>query len=242
VSLRTGVCLPPARPVSFPSDVRRPDPPARAVAGFFRDCGRVLADGEARGSLLGLAAFQALVTAGAGAVVTQTLGTDLSANSGALRALVLVCVGAALGCGLASLQGNPRRSLGLVPFGAAGLLIALAWGATGIHPEADLPAMPCLLLGIMGGLVNVPLRAAYLGAVPADARGNATAVMNLAIYVLTAAVALIVFGLARASVLTTPALQLWFLAAVAGAGAALAWRLVLPHALDEACEVLLCAL
>lgn len=234
-----GVCLLAALPVWFPSDVRRPEPPGQAIAGFFRDCGRVLAEREARGSLLGLAAFQALVTAGSGAVVTQTLGADLSANSGALRALVLVCVGAALGCGLASLQGNPRRSLGLVPYGATGLLLALAWGAVGIQPEADLPAMPCLLLGIMGGLVNVPLRAAFLAAVPADARGNGTAVMNLAIYVLTVAVALIVFGLAKADVLATPAAQLWFLAGVAASGAALAWRLLFPQALENACEVVL---
>jgi 1-acyl-sn-glycerol-3-phosphate acyltransferase len=230
------LCLLTALPVSFPSDVRRPEPPAQAVASFFRDCRRIFADCEARGSLLGLAAFQALVTAGTGALFTQALGYSLA---GITRALVLVCVGAVLGCGLSSLQGHPRRCLGLVPYGATGLLLALAWGAASMGSDPDLPAVPCLLLGVMGGLVNVPLRAAYLAAVPADARGNATAVMNLAIYVLTVAVALVMVGLVQAGVLPTPAAQLGFLAAVAALGAALAWRLLFVPALEQACEIVL---
>jgi 1-acyl-sn-glycerol-3-phosphate acyltransferase len=238
VLVLNGACLLAALPVSFPSDVRRPEPPTRAVAGFFRDCGRVLADREARGSLLGLAAFQALVTAGAGAIVTQTfIAYDVS--TGAEEALFLTCIGAALGCGLASLQGNLRRCLGLVPFGATGLVLALVWGVVGFQRNGEVPTLPCLLLGLMGALVNVPLRATYLAAVPADARGNATAVMNLAIYVLTIAVALLVFSLAGAGILAVPGLQLWFVAALAATGAALAWRLLFPQALENACEVLL---
>ena len=59
-----------------------------------------------------------------------------------------------------------------------------------------------------------PLRAAYLGAVPADARGNATAVMNTAIYVLTASLAgLLVAG--QGGLLTTPSGQLVVLAVFA---------------------------
>src|SRR5262245_40370481 len=41
-----------ALPVSFASDVRRPEKPAQAVAGFFQDCGRVFRQADTRGSLL----------------------------------------------------------------------------------------------------------------------------------------------------------------------------------------------
>src|SRR5262249_3541292 len=83
------------------------------------------------------------------------------------------------------------------------------------------PMPPCLWLGLLGGLINVPLRAAYLGAIPVDARGNGTAVMNVAIYVFTAILAGMMVGLTGAGLLRTPLAQLAFLAAVAGAGAAL---------------------
>ena len=53
-----------------------PEPPGRAVAGFFRDSVRIGREPMASGSLLGLASFQAIVTAGAGAIVAQTLNRD----------------------------------------------------------------------------------------------------------------------------------------------------------------------
>ena len=73
---------------------------------------------------------------------------------------------------------------------ALGLLLALAWVGLTLDADGGVPVMPAFVLGFMGGLVNVPLRAAYLAAVPDDARGNGTAVMNLAIYLLTAGLAL----------------------------------------------------
>ena len=161
-----------AFPAYFPSDMRRPEPPAQAVAGFFRDSLRIGREQAAWSSLLGLACFQAIVTAGAGAVVLRTL--DRGASDGLLYAMALIGVGAGLGCLTAAWQGHPRRSIGLVPVGATGLLLALAWMTLLPPAETALPLIPCFALGFMGGLINVPLRAAYLAAVPADARASVT--------------------------------------------------------------------
>jgi 1-acyl-sn-glycerol-3-phosphate acyltransferase len=221
-----------ALPAAFPSDVRRPEPPAAAVAGFFRDLRRVLADGPAAGSVLGLAAFQAVVTAGSGALVARVL--ELNSDD-LLRALLLVMAGAALGCGAASLQGHPRRSLGLVPWGSAGLLAALGWAAA--EGGAVAPG-PCLLLGFAGGLVNVPLRAAYQAAVPADARGNAMAVMNALIHLLTAVLAVLVAAAVRGGLLPTALAQLGLLAALAGLGVLAAWYFLLPPAAELVFEAI----
>jgi 1-acyl-sn-glycerol-3-phosphate acyltransferase len=232
------LCLLTALSVSFPSDVPRPEAPAQAVAGFFRDCGRVLRDSVARSNVLGLAAFQAVVTAGSGALVAHALKPEVAAQGGLLQAMTLVGVGAALGCLAASLQGNPRRSPGLVPFAATGLLIALGWGTFALN-GGELPRVPCLLLGFMGGLVNVPLRSAYLAAVPADARGNAMSVMNTAIYVITTALAVLMFGLSEAEWLTEPFAQLGFLAVLAALGAGVAWWALLPNAFELGLEWLM---
>jgi 1-acyl-sn-glycerol-3-phosphate acyltransferase/MFS family permease len=232
------LCLLTALPVAFPSDVRRPEPVGRAVAGFFRDCRRILAERDACGSLLGLAGFQAVVTAGSGAVISRTLGPDFLDPQGLLRAMVFVGVGAALGCLAASVQGHPFRSLGLVSLGATGLLLALAWAALATANGDVLPAAPCLLLGFTGGLVNVPLRAAYLAAVPADARGNGTAVMNTVIYVLTTLLALLLLGLIEVGLLATPLGQLGFLALLAAAGAGLAWYVLFRPTLELFLELL----
>jgi 1-acyl-sn-glycerol-3-phosphate acyltransferase len=222
-----------AFPAFFPSDIRRPEPPIPAVLGFFGDSVRIGRERAALGSLLGLASFQAIVIAGAGAIVQRTL--DRGPSQGLLHALVLMGVGAGLGCLAAAWQGHPRRSLGLVPLGATGLLLALA-----IHALAGASGgFAGFVLGFMGGLVNVPLRAAYQAAVPADARGNGMAVMNTAIYVLTTALALLLTGLIRSGLLHTPAAQLGLLSILAGAGAIVAWRLLFPQAVEQILEVLL---
>lgn len=223
-----------AVPAAFPSDVLRPEPPLRAVAGFFTDGRRVFREPEATASLLGLAAFQAVVTAGSGALVAYTLARQSADQDESFQALILVMAGAALGCGVAGLQGHPRRNLGWVPLGTTGLLAALGWAAAA--GGTGLPATACLLLGFTGGLVNVPLRAAYQGAVPADARGNAMSIMNTTIYVLTAGAALLLVGLGAAGWLTGPAAQLGLLAALAAVGAAVAWYALFPHAIELAAE------
>ncbi len=81
-----------ALPAWFPSDVRRPEAPVRAVAGFFRDCLRIGREPAAAGSLIGLACFQAVVTAGSGAIVEHTLGQGL--HEGLLQVLGPIGLGA----------------------------------------------------------------------------------------------------------------------------------------------------
>src|SRR5207237_1099137 len=83
-----------------------------------------------------------------------------------LRIGLWIAGGVGLGSLLAGLQGHPRRALGLVPFGATGLLIGLMFAALGSSPSVGL----CLFLGITAGLVNVPLSAGYQHNLPAAAR------------------------------------------------------------------------
>jgi 1-acyl-sn-glycerol-3-phosphate acyltransferase len=211
------LCLLTAWPTTFPSDTRRPEPPVRAVAGFFKDVGRIARHRPAAGALLGLAGFQALVTACSGALVALSLDPGQSAGS-LPEVLVLILVGAALGCGVAAWQGNPCRNPGLVIPGCAGLLLALGWAWLAAEPGRPLPWVPCLLLGFTGALVNAPLRAAWLAAVPADARGNAMSVMGAGIYALTVALAGLMVGLVHGRALPTPGAQLAFLAVLAALG------------------------
>src|SRR5439155_8498758 len=116
----------------------------------------------------------------------------------------------------------PRRVLGLVPLGATGLTIGLGIAAIGEVPGEGL----CLVLGIMVGLINVPLAATYQGALPADARGNGMAVRNFADYLLTALMAGALFALGRCAGWPA-AWQLWLIAAVAVVLTLLAWRWLL---------------
>ncbi|MGH7169264.1 MAG: MFS transporter, partial [Gemmataceae bacterium] len=224
-----------AFPTSFPLDVRRPEPPVEAVAGFFRDSVRIGRERAAAGNLLGLACFQAIVTTGAGAIVHGTLDHGLS--QGVLHKLVLMGVAAGLGCLTAAWQGHPRRSLSLVPLGATGLLLGLGGAIYSLTGASG--GLACFVLGFMGGLINVPLRAAYQAAVPADARGNGMAVMNTAIYVLTAGLSLLLVGLVRGGWLPTPSDQLGLLAVLAGVGALVAWRQLFPQAVEQILEILM---
>jgi 1-acyl-sn-glycerol-3-phosphate acyltransferase len=234
----TGVnllCLIPALRVAFPSDVIRPEPARRVVTGFFSDCGRILRDRAARASLLGLAGFQAIIFAGSAALLTPILGAEQLVLTDLLRALLLVGTGAAAGCAAASLEGHPRRCLGLVPVGATGLLLALAWAGL----AGGVSSVPCFVLGFMGGLVNVPLRAAYLAAVPADARGNASAALNGAICVVTAALAVALYGLVGVPLVPTLTARIAALAVLTAAGATLAWFFLYPQAMEVGVEIAL---
>ncbi len=227
-----------ALPCAFPSDARRPEAPLRAVMGFFRDCRRVFADGEARHSLLALAAFQGVITAGSGAAFTQVLDYDVAGQKDALLSLGFLCAGVALGCALAAIQGNLRRCLGLVPLGLTGLVVAQVWTAL-TNERGVAPPGPSLMLGLMGGLINIPLRATYQAAVPADARGNAMAVMNTVIYLLTTLVAVLMVLLIRSGLLADTQAQVWFLTFVMAAGAALSWRVLFAQSLELVVECIL---
>jgi 1-acyl-sn-glycerol-3-phosphate acyltransferase len=233
------LCFVTAQPASFPSDVPRPEPPVASVKGFFVDLVRVAREREACGTVLGLAAFQAVVTAGGGVLLARTLLAPSVRSADVTELLLLVGGGSALGCAAAGWQKHPARNKGLIAPAAAGLLLALAGAAATFAPDAALPWLPVFLLGFFGGLVNVPLRSAYLAAVPADARGNAMSVMNTAIYLLTSLLALGMYGLSQGGVLASDAAQLGFLAALAALGAALALALLFRETVENVAEVVL---
>ena len=148
-------------------------------------------------------------------------------------ALVCIAAGAVAGSLLAGVQGHPRRALGLVPLGATGMLIALAWAAT----SADV-RWPCAAMGFMAALVNVPLRATYQAAVPADARGNGMAVLNTAYYLLAAGLLGLLTVLVNLRILTGGG-PLWILALLAGAGALAAWWVLHRDSLELVLEIIL---
>jgi 1-acyl-sn-glycerol-3-phosphate acyltransferase len=204
---------------------------------FFRDCGRIFRAPATRVPVLSLAGFQAVVTVGAWPLIGPLISDR---NFGAmLVVLTYVGIGAAVGCLAAGIQGNPHRNKGLAPYGATGLLIVLLGLIVSTHGGGELPVVSCLLLGVMGGLVNVPLRAAYVAAVPADARGNGMSVMNTAIYVLTTLLSLSMAGLIQGGILTTPTSQLAALTLLAGMGALLSWWLYLGPAVENILELLI---
>ena len=231
-------CLAGALPVRFPSDGIRPEPLRRALRGFLRDTQRIFSEPRSSGSLLGMAVFQGVVTAGSGAIFTLALNNAATGHTDAMYALILVCAGVALGCLLAGFQTNPRRSLGLVPYALTGLLVADVWAAAA-NVNGIAPAAPSLLLGIMGGVALVPMRTTYLATVPADARGNAMSVMNTFICLVTAAIAMLMWGLIHVGLLPTAVAQMWFIVVVVAAGAALSWWLLLPQALEQLAEWLI---
>ncbi|MBI1830435.1 MAG: 1-acyl-sn-glycerol-3-phosphate acyltransferase [Planctomycetes bacterium] len=194
--------------MSFPSDVRREEPPLQAVWDFFADCHRIWNDREARICLIGLAGKRGLIIGMSSAMLSLFFGKHFTLTEIAYI-LAWVAGGVAVGSLLAGLQKHPRRMLGLVPIGAVGLTIGLGYVATGDKPDMWF----CALVGAMAGLINVPLAAAYQAAAPADARGNAMAVRNMADYLSAAVVGIGMTGLTHAFDLTASA-QLWIIAAI----------------------------
>jgi 1-acyl-sn-glycerol-3-phosphate acyltransferase len=230
-----------AFPVRFASDVRRAEPPRQALAGFFRDARLIFHSLEPRGYLLGLATLRGIVVAMTGAVVACTLvrtGEEGPAGSvpELIRVGVWILAGVAGGSLLSGVQGHPIRALGLVPLGATGMLLGLVWAA--VVAAEEVPSWLCVVLGAMGGLVNVPLAAAYQASVPADARGNAMAVRNTVEYAFMTALPAILFGLANRELLSPPG-QLWFVAAVAALAVAAAWWVLLRQAIEQMTEIVL---
>jgi 1-acyl-sn-glycerol-3-phosphate acyltransferase len=223
-----------ALPVRFSSDVRRPEPAGQAVIGFFRDTRRILADPEARGTLLGLASLRGLLTALTCAIVASMLSPTGFGRDNLIWVGIWVATGVGLGSFLAGLQRHPRRALGLVPLGAAGLVAGLLLPAFGALPSPPL----CVVLGVMWGLVNVPLAAAYQASLPADARGNGMAVRNLADYVFITVTTLVVIAVAHYRVLTVSG-QFWLIAVLAAVGAALSWRVLFREVFEQVLEVVL---
>jgi 1-acyl-sn-glycerol-3-phosphate acyltransferase len=145
-----------------------------------------------------------------------------------------IMLGAAAGSLLAGVQGHPRRSLGLVPLALTGLLATLLWTAAAGTPGWGL----CVLVGVLGGLIKVPLSSAYQESVPADARGNGMAVLNTAGNLLMATMAALVAVLARTQVVSSAG-QLWLVAGLTALGAGIGWRTLYRDSLELVLEIVL---
>jgi 1-acyl-sn-glycerol-3-phosphate acyltransferase len=223
-----------ALPVRFPSDCRRPEKPAQALARFFRDLRRILAHGEARATLIGLACLRGLLTALTNALIAAVLVTRGIALEDLVRVGVWLALGVGVGALAASLQRHPRRALGLVPLGGLGMFVGLLLPALGVLPSFPL----CILFGSMWGLINVPMAATYQASLPADARGNGMAVRNLADYLAIAVTAGSLFLLVRAGMLSVTG-QFWLIAVFAGAGVAVSWRLWFRELMEQLLEILI---
>jgi 1-acyl-sn-glycerol-3-phosphate acyltransferase len=228
-----------AIPVAFRSDVRRPESARQAIVGFFRDGRRILHEPETCWPLLAWAAFRGLVAAITGAFIADILRRAAAGESGEpLQAFLAVALwllgGAATGSVLAGLQGHPRRSLGLVPPAMTGLALMLAWAACHSPPSA----LVCLVVGVFGGLVNVPLYSAYQASLPADARGNGMAILNMAGNALMMLMGALIAGLAWFRIVTAVG-QLWLVTGLTGLGALIAWRGLLREGLEQIMEILL---
>lgn len=181
--------------------------------------------------MLGLAVLRGVMTGLMGALLAESFDDDTFLQK-ILGIGVWVLGGVAAGSFLASLQRHPARVLGLVPWGATGLCIGLVIAACGVIPGPVL----CVTLGIMVGLVNVPLAATYQANLPADARGNGMAVRNLADYLLTALSAGTLFALGRWAGWSAMA-QLWLLAGLTGVLAAWSWRLLVGAVFEQLLEI-----
>lgn len=220
------VCLLASWPAHFEADLRRSEPPGAALRGFFVDLRRVASDRGALAALLGLAVFRGLVAASVGALIAAVLDRQGSGGPEAayptlLAVALLSMAGAGLGSLIAGLLRERDLALALVPLGATGMALALGW----VAQAPNVPLALCVLLGLLGGLLNVPLLVAYQSAVPADARGNAMALLNAAGYVGIASVALAMAALSASRVLSATG-QLAAMAALAGTAAAAAWLLL----------------
>jgi 1-acyl-sn-glycerol-3-phosphate acyltransferase len=227
-----------ALPVAFPADVRRAEGAGQAIAGFFRDAGRIGRDPDARAALLALAVLRAVVAGATGAFIAMLLTNvtrDMSERIAAsLPVLACILLGAAAGSVLAGVQRHPRRALGLVPLGMTGLVIGLVIGAWSGDPGPTV----CVILGVTGGLVNVPLAAAYQIYLPADARGNGMAVRNLTDYLGMTAVSGLLFVLARNQLVSATG-QLWVVTALAALAAAVAWAALYREVIEQLLEFVL---
>src|SRR5207245_9069256 len=111
---------------------------------------------------------------------------------------------------------HPTRGLGFVPFGATALAVGLGAAAL-LQP---VPVWIYLLIGVMSGLVRGPLSASE----PTGVAGWAVTIISGYIGIIVAALTMI--GLSRFSILGGAG-QFALLAALAAAGAVIAWRALL---------------
>jgi 1-acyl-sn-glycerol-3-phosphate acyltransferase len=204
--------------------------PAIPVAyGFFAGVPAPWRDAEARTCLVGLAGLRGVVTGLGVALILGAPADDQSAVERIIGVAAWVTAGQLAGSLLAGLQRHPRRVLGLVPWGATGLVVALAWAAA----EAPGPGL-LVALGALAGLVKLPLAVTYQAALPDDHRGYGMVFYSFTESLIVAVTFLIVSALAEP--LGVPVeLQLALLAGATALAALYAWW----HFRREAAELVL---
>ncbi len=180
-------------PVGFPSDIHRSEPPMQAIRGFFTDLAAIWREREARICLIGLAAKRGMVIGMSGAMLAILFSDQGLKLSDVAEITCWVAAGVAIGSLGAGIQKHPRRVLGLAPIGGVGFTIGMFYAASGEKPDVWF----CALIGVAAGLINVPLASTYQAVVPADARGNAMSVRNLADYVCATVAGIGLFLLGR---------------------------------------------
>ena len=210
------ICLIASGPACFATDVRRPEPVLSALRSFFRDVADFFRNPATRRSLLAIAYLRGVVTAGAGAFIAVSLRESSTPPITVMMTIAMVTMGGTgLGCFLASMARDPRRSLGLIPIGAVGLTACLA----AVAAYDSIPLYLCFCVGCCAGLINVPLLAAFQRSLAPATRGNAMALLNTAGYLAMTLSSLLFAGLAQSG-LVTPRGQFWCVTALAAAGAA----------------------
>lgn len=231
-----GLCLVTALPVGFQTDVQRDEDFRHAVAGFFRDSRRIILITESRAALLAMTALRSIVLAAAGPALAINFTLSIAGEADPIAffpAILMVLCGAAIGAIVASIQGHPTRILGLVPFGATVMALALVVGAL-LHP---IPSWAFFVVGAMAGLINVPIFTTYQASLPADARGNGLAVLNAAGYAGMAGLALIMAALNRWRLVSVDD-RLWIVFGLTAIGAAIAWRYLYRDVYEQVIEIL----
>ncbi len=221
-----------ALPVDFPSDIRRPDPPALAVRGFFSDLGAIWRTREARICLIGLATKRGVVIGMSGAMLALMFSDQGLKLSEIAEVTCWVAAGVAIGSLGAGIQKHPRRVLGLAPIGGVGFTFGMFYAASGEQPDL----WYCALIGVAAGLINVPLASTYQAAVPDDARGNAMSVRNLADYVCASVAGIGLFLLGRFAGLQ-PQHQLTLVASISLVATIAAWWLFRREVFENIVEV-----
>jgi hypothetical protein len=200
--------------VRFPSDSRRRQSAAAALRSFFLDAVRLFQSPASRGTLLAIGYLRGVVTASVGAFVAASLdGASTPPVALLLRVGLVTMAGTALGSFLATLASDRRHTAAQVELGALGFTLGLMGIAISCQPSWPL----CFLIGACGGLVNVPLLAAFQRTVEPGTRGNAMALLNTVGYLAMTLAAALLAGLAQAHVLT-PIGQFYFVAVLAAIG------------------------
>jgi 1-acyl-sn-glycerol-3-phosphate acyltransferase len=207
---------------------------------FLDDWKRVWRRREARGALLAAAGFRGLVPILAAKILGEGLMPAYQIGKGwsdqpIWQSVIWGLAGGMAGSMIASLQGHPRRLIGLLPIGLtllAAFLVAGAWlGMPGRGTS--------FLAGAGVGIVNAALLGAFLHEVPGDSYGQPAALLYFLQNLITVVLAVVLGITSQWLGSLYGAREIWLAAALAAVGAALAWRFCFREFMEQLTEVIL---